>query len=288
MIISLFALLCTCSTVPSRETLGAFREEWVDGTVVTEPKLQVQRFDRDTFVIRQSILTHFEAPFMYLLFGRDRALLLDTGAGNVTIRPTVDRLIDEWRKANGGREVSLVVAHSHAHADHIAGDAEFGGRADTQIVGTSPPAVANFFGLTPWPENTTVLDLGNRPVDVIATPGHESAHIMFFDQRTGILLSGDALYPGRLYYKRADLPIYRASAERVKTALRKRKVRWIMGAHVELDKAGAQFPAKSLVHPEERRLELPASALRTLSDGLHRTNEQAGPVSAGEFILFPY
>lgn len=288
MVVSLFVLLCACSSVPLRDTTGAFPQKWIDGTAAAEPRLQVQRYDRDTFVIRQSLLTHFEAPFIYLLFGRDRALLLDTGAGNIALRPTVDRLIEEWRKANGGRPISLIVAHSHAHDDHIAGDGEFAGRANTQIVGTSPLAVATFFRLTPWPEKTSALELGDRALDVIATPGHENSHIMFYDRRTGILLSGDALYPGRLYFRRADLPVYRASIHRLVHVLKDRKINWIMGAHIELDKAGVQFPAKTVAHTNERPLELPASALRTLLDRLNRTNEQAGAVNAGEFILFPY
>lgn len=281
-------LLSACVTAPAEKVALAFPEPWIGGTTATEPKLQVQRYDDHTFVIRQSILTNFEAPFMYLLFGRERALLLDTGAGNVEIRPTVDRLIEEWRQANGGKAISLVVAHTHAHEDHIAGDAEFVGRANTRVVGTSPAEVASFFGLTPWPEGTSIFDLGGRPLEVIATPGHESAHIMFFDRRTRILLSGDALYPGRLYYKRAHLPIYRASMDRVATALRGREIRWIMGAHIELNQVGSQFAAKATAHPDERRLELRPTALFTLLDRLRQASEQSDTLNAGEFILYPY
>ena len=70
-----------------------FAEKWIDGTLAQEPAAQVQALDADTFVIRQSVKTNFEAPFLYLLFGRDRALLIDTGAGGLRVRPTVDRLI---------------------------------------------------------------------------------------------------------------------------------------------------------------------------------------------------
>jgi hypothetical protein len=67
--------------------------EWIHGSpgcVVPEPPIQVHQFNSDTFILRQSkcsepgTTTHsgpsFEAPFMYLLIGRSRALLLDTGA----------------------------------------------------------------------------------------------------------------------------------------------------------------------------------------------------------------
>ncbi len=98
---------------------------WIDGTTAAEPEMQVQRIDGDTYVIRQSVRTNFEAPFLYLLFGKDRALLLDSGAGGLEVRPTIMRLIDEWRARHGGQAVHLIVAHSHGHGDHHAGDAEF-------------------------------------------------------------------------------------------------------------------------------------------------------------------
>ena len=52
-------------------------QPWIDGTTATEPQMQVQRYDRDTYVIRQSIRTNFEGPFLYLLFGDDQATLLE-------------------------------------------------------------------------------------------------------------------------------------------------------------------------------------------------------------------
>src|SRR5262249_48491571 len=91
---------------------------WIDGTQASEPQMQVQRYDADTFVIRQSVKTNFEAPFLYLLFGNDRVLLLDTGAGGLKVRPTIDGVIADWLKAHHRASIPLVVAHSHSHGDH--------------------------------------------------------------------------------------------------------------------------------------------------------------------------
>ncbi|RZA14405.1 MAG: MBL fold metallo-hydrolase, partial [Proteobacteria bacterium] len=118
---------------------------WIDGTTEQEPETQVQAIDADSFIIRQSVKTNFEAPFLYLLFGKDRALLIDSGAGGLEIRPTVDRLIDEWRAKHGNRPIRLVVAHSHSHGDHVAGDGEFRERPDTDVVGLSAAEVTAFF-----------------------------------------------------------------------------------------------------------------------------------------------
>src|SRR3954471_17979556 len=135
---SLLAALVILAAMPGLAAAKSPFQPWIDGTGAAEPQTQTQRRDADPYVIRQSVKTNFEAPFLYLLFGRDRALLLDTGAGGLKIRPTVDRLITEWQAKHGGRAVHLVVAHSHSHGDHHAGDDEFRDRADTEVVGLLP------------------------------------------------------------------------------------------------------------------------------------------------------
>ena len=104
---------------------------WINGVSADEPQMQVQRYDDDTYVIRQSIRTNFEGPFLYLLFGSDRAFLIDTGAGGLEVRPTIDRVIAEWTARHHRIAIPLVVAHSHSHGDHHQGDAEFQDRPDT-------------------------------------------------------------------------------------------------------------------------------------------------------------
>src|SRR6202035_3644738 len=42
---------------------------WISGVSAGEPQMQVQRYDDDTYVIRQSIRTNFEGPFLFVLFG---------------------------------------------------------------------------------------------------------------------------------------------------------------------------------------------------------------------------
>jgi len=63
----------------------------------------VYRHDEHTFVLRQSKMVSCEAPFLYLLLGNTRALLLDTGdalePSRCPVRETVDRLIAAWLAA---------------------------------------------------------------------------------------------------------------------------------------------------------------------------------------------
>src|SRR5687768_1921932 len=166
--------LCLALAAAPAAAKGPF-QPWIGGTTATEPLTQVQRYDADTYVIRQSVRTNFEAPFLYLLFGKERALLLDSGAGGLKIRPEVDAVIDRWLAERKRQSIPLVVAHTHGHGDHRAGDAEFRERPDTTVVGLTAPEVAAFFGIKDWPNGIARFDLGGRALDVIPTPGHQPA-----------------------------------------------------------------------------------------------------------------
>jgi hypothetical protein len=109
------------SVADAAETHSPLFKRWINGVSAGEPQMQVQRYDRDTYVIRQSIRTNFEGPFLYLLFGSDRALLIDTGAGGLSVRPTIDGVIDEWAARHHRTSIPLIVAHSHSHGDHHKG-----------------------------------------------------------------------------------------------------------------------------------------------------------------------
>jgi len=261
---------------------------WIDGTTASEPEMQVQRIDDDTFVIRQSVKTNFEAPFLYLLFGRDRALLLDTGAGGLKVRPTIDALISEWQAKHGGRTVHLIVAHSHSHGDHHAGDDEFRDRADTDVVGLAPEQVATYFHIAHWPTDLARLDLGGRTLDIIPTPGHEPAHIMVYDARTQLLLSGDMLYPGRLYVPLDKFGEFQASADRLDSFAKSHPIKALLGAHIEMTTtSGQDYPMRAPTHPSEHPLPLSPAVIGELKEAV----DHAGPSPKidvhQDFIVYP-
>lgn len=267
---------------------GPSFSHWIDGTSANEPETQVQQIDADTFVIRQSVKTNFEAPFLYLLFGKDRALLIDSGAGGLKIRPAIDRLIDEWRRRHGNRAIRLVVAHSHGHGDHHAGDEEFGGRPDTDVVGLKAANVAAFFGIQDWPQTVGRFDLGSRVLDIIPTPGHEPAHIMVYDAATRLLFSGDMLYPGRLYVPLDKFSDFHASADRLAGFATTHPIRALLGAHIEMTSTpGQDYPMEAPAHPAEHPLQLPPSVI----GDLQRAVAKAGPVPTvdrhNDFIVYP-
>lgn len=265
---------------------------WIAGTTATEPQTQVQRIDADTFVIHQSVKTNFEAPFLYLLFGTDRALLIDTGAGGLKIRPSVEAVISDWLKANRRATIPLVVAHSHSHGDHHQGDSEFAGRSDTTVVGLLPADVAAVFGVAKWPEDVATWDLGGRKLSIIPTPGHQPAHMMVWDPRTELMFSGDMLYPGRLYVPVDKWPAFVASADRLLAFATTHPINAVLGAHIEMtNKPGTDYAHEAPAHPDEHPLALPPDAISRLQTTVHAMNAKpvtpGATANAGDFIIVP-
>ncbi|MCO5791619.1 MAG: MBL fold metallo-hydrolase [Blastomonas sp.] len=265
--------VCLAGTPPAGAKTAAptrlFAERWIDGTNGAEPATQVQALDADTFVIRQSVHSNFEAPFLYLLFGRDRVLLIDSGADGGQIVPTVDRLITEWLIAHKRSAIELIVAHSHSHGDHIAADAAFAKRPDTVVVGLKPADVAAFFGIDPWPGDVATFDLGGRALSILATPGHQAAAIMVYDPQLKLLISGDTLYPGRLYIPVNFLGDNRKSIDRLAAFAKRHPIRAVLGAHIEMTRTpGRDYAHEAASHPDEHALELPAAAIAELRQGL--------------------
>jgi glyoxylase-like metal-dependent hydrolase (beta-lactamase superfamily II) len=114
------------------------------------------------------------------------------------------------------------------------------------------------------------VDLGGRTVDVIPTPGHNETHVAFYDNRTGLLFSGDFLMPGRLLID--DAGAYRESALRIVEFLKTRPLTHILGGHIELNTAGKVYRFGSRHHPNEHRLELAKEDLVALPAAFERFN----------------
>ncbi len=245
----------------------------------------VHQADANTVVLRQSLCTSFEGPFMYLLFGDDRVLLEDTGAGGIAIAATVYEVIDQWLAANGKDAIELVVVNSHAHGDHVAGNSQFEGQPNTTVVQPSVAAISEYFGISDWPEQVAQYDLGGRVIDVVPIPGHQDAHIALFDHASGWLLTGDTLYPGRLYIE--DFTAYVESMGRLVGAIDPLGVCHVMGTHVEMtDVPGVDFEFGADQHPGEHPLQLGWEHLVELHDAVAAMPSPTYEVH-DDFIIYP-
>ena len=263
----------------SRGLAGPLDQPWSEGaedckTARWQP-LEIHLYDPRTYILRQNLCATFEAPFLYLLIGETKALLIDTGdAADPQAMPlaaTVLGLLPD--------KLPLLVVHTHRHLDHRGGDGQFAGRPDVELVGYDIDSVKRFYGFASWPEGVAQIDLGGRVLDVLATPGHNETEISFYDRLTGLFFSGDFLMPGRLLIddKAADL----ASARRVQAFLRDRPVAAVLGNHIEFDKSGAAFPWESQYHPNEHSLPMSNADVAALAEALPHFNgfyNQVGPL----------
>jgi glyoxylase-like metal-dependent hydrolase (beta-lactamase superfamily II) len=179
---------------------------------------RVRRMQDDVTWIDEPHVKEFYRCNVWHVRGRDRDLLVDSGWGVVSLRAHVPLVTER----------PLVAVASHTHSDHMAGHHEFAERwvhrAEAPIL-ARPTRVntlverfvtdAVFDALPPAPyesatycpkaapatrllEDGDTVDLGDRALEVIHTPGHSPGGIALFEAKTGILFSGDIVYDGPL------------------------------------------------------------------------------------------
>ncbi len=231
-----------------------------------QPPLQVHRYDANTYILRQNLCADFEAPLLYLLIGDQRALLIDSGAVEDEAAMPLARTIAGLLPKPNGVPLPLLVAHTHRHSDHRAGDAQLAKLPGTEIVPIEPDGIVKFYGFKSWFDDTVKVDLGGRVVEAIAAPGHLRDHLLFYDANTGLVFTGDFLLPGRLLVD--DIDAYKASADRAVAYLKDKPVTAVLGGHIELGTDGEPFPAGSTFHPNERALALTKQDVEALPAAL--------------------
>ncbi len=260
--------------------------QWIHGaqdceTARAEPgyvQWQEMRYQSSTIIFRQNKCSNYEAPFVYLFIGNERSLLIDTGAteeGGAS-------LLDAVREITG---LPLIVAHSHGHGDHTKGDGAFSDQEDTSVVGKGAEAVQSFFGFKNWPEEQAELELGGRTISLLPIPGHSDDDLAFYDPVSRFAVTGDTLYPGRLYVR--NWPDYRASIARLNAWIQEKPVSHVLGTHIEMTaEANVDYPVGTTYQPDERKLPLAPIDIFKLHESLMQL-EAPEKTYLGSFIIWP-
>jgi glyoxylase-like metal-dependent hydrolase (beta-lactamase superfamily II) len=269
---------------------GSLPSDWkASGPNCTEsPDWQVHAYNEDFYILRESGCTNYEKPFLYLIFGSDKALLEDTGAGaDVKTGPFVMDLLAKWSKLKKRpTPPPLLVVHSHGHGDHTSGDKQFQGLPGVEFVPAQVPEMQKAFGVANWPDGVGAIDLGGRILDVIPIPGHHAASVAYYDRSTGILLTGDSLYPGRLYV--SDFPAFIASTRRLVDFSKDRPVAHILGTHIEQSSTPfVDYPRGTVYQPQEHSLDLSRGNLLELYDALVGLNGKPETVALRDITIVP-
>lgn len=260
--------------------------EWIHGAANCENlrdeasylEWQQLRYRDDTYIFRQNKCSNYEGPFVYLFLGQSRALLIDSGAtpeGGQALLGLVRGLTD----------LPVLVAHSHGHGDHRLGDDAFRAARNTVVVETGQPAVVEYFGFVNWPHAMTTVDLGGREIQLLPIPGHSDDDLAYYDPLSQFLITGDALYPGRLYVR--DWSAYRDSIARLADWIRDKPVAQVLGSHIEMTATpNVDYPIGTTFQPDEHRLPLSVDdveSLRASMDGM----ESPQRVPLGSYIIWP-
>jgi len=194
-------------------------------------------------------------------------------------------VLAKWLAAKGRTSIPLVVAHSHAHGDHVAGEAGFRDLPNTTMVPLTVEGTQKFYGIDKWPDGAGQIDLGARVLDVIPIPGHDVLSIAFYDRQTGVLLTSDSLYPGRLYVR--DFAEFVRSTNRLVEFTRGKVVAHVLGTHIEqMATPYKDYPVGTKFQPEEHALALSRAHLLELKEALDGM-EKPVRLALRDFTIWP-
>jgi hydroxyacylglutathione hydrolase len=188
---------------------------------------------------------YYQHNVSYVIVGEDRALVIDAGASTTEdMTRAVRRLTDK----------PFAVIPTHLHYDHLGSIHHFQEvwlidvPATRQLVRKDgytyvPPdrhiATAAEFSATPFKVGRYIkpgdtVDLGDRPVQILFTPGHTRDEVVIYSPLDNILFTGDFIYPASLFSGNAK--DYLAAADKVLATINRDTK--IYGAHPGRPKDG--------------------------------------------------
>jgi hydroxyacylglutathione hydrolase len=281
---SVFCCVIAAASLAAQIQIGSLPHTWLSssGNCLEEPEWLIHEYNPEFYILRQSGCTHYEKPFLYLIFGKEKALLLDTGAGTPQTAATVAALM----RKRGKQDLELVVVHSHGHRDHTAGDAGFVTLPKTRVIAPKVEDLKAEFKIDVWPDTAGQIDLGSRVIDVIPIPGHDDVSVALYDRQTGVLLSGDSVYPGRLYV--SDWKAYAASIHRLAEFSRTRPIAHVLGTHIEQTRTPfSDYPVGTTYQPDEHALELSKGILFELDQALSNAKDTTSRIDLRDVSIVP-
>jgi glyoxylase-like metal-dependent hydrolase (beta-lactamase superfamily II) len=222
--------------------------ESLEPVLISDPWFEVYKPASNVFAIYEPHQS--EEVISYLIVGKKRALLFDTGMGISDIKKVTAELTT----------LPIIVLNSHTHNDHVGDNWQFdaiyamdtdftrqnarGSReaaqaeiAPDQICGVLPKGFdAKTYATRPWKITAYThdgdrFDLGGRTIEIIATPGHTPDSISLIDRANGLLFTGDTYYPAPIWLFRpeTDLDAYATSIRRL--AAFAPQIKLVLGAH---------------------------------------------------------
>lgn len=145
----------------------------------------------------------------FLLTGTEKALLIDSGMTITNARDLAEELTS----------LPLMLLNTHGDRDHVASNHQF------ETFYMHPDEKENYYEVqrmtgefTPIHDGDE-LDLGDRPLKIIALPGHTPGSIAVLDVKQRMLFSGDPIQDGMIFMfgSQRNMDSYRASLKKLDT-----------------------------------------------------------------------
>ncbi len=196
-----------------------------------------------------------EGVSSFLIVGSKRAVLFDTGLGVGEISDVVRRLT----------ALPVTVLNSHTHFDHVGGNSEFPDvrnldepfslasargeigealrayasktLAEDHVCGPLPASVSSREYIIPaWNVAAHVrdgerLDLGDRSLDIVRTPGHTPDSLCLIDDANGLIFTGDTYYSGEIYLWAPETSVADYTASIARLVQLARHLKLLLPAH---------------------------------------------------------
>jgi len=277
----------------TKSITSLMQNKWIHGSedckTNKDPAIEVFQYDESSYILRQNKCLSYEAPFIYVLVGDKKILVVDSGATEdakkFPLYKTIQSLNQKHSTQNHNVEREILVIHSHSHSDHYGADTQFTDQQNVNVVAPSNDGINDFFDFKKWPNQQAELELGDRTITIIPTPGHQEQAISVYDTQTKWLITGDTFYPGYIYVK--DWNDYKNSIARLLSFTNNHPISAILGAHIEMtNSAGEYYEIGTVYQPEESSLPLMPEDLAALNKELSQA-DQPSKISLDKFIVEP-
>ena len=144
---------------------------------------KVIQIDAQTWRIEDTTVRFF------LLVGNKRALLVDSGKTVSNAREIAESLTD----------LPITLINTHTDSDHTVCNHQF----DTVLMNPAEymyyKKVQNRKGKLEPVWDGDIIELGDRPIEVITVPGHTPGSIALLDINNRVLIGGDGIQNGRIF-----------------------------------------------------------------------------------------
>ena len=152
------------------------------------------------------------------------------------------------------------------------------------VVDAERSSAWEYFGFGDDLDQVARVDLGGRVLECLASPGHHEAAVTFYDPHTGFLLTGDTVYPGRLYVQ--DWPAFGRTIDRLIAFADTRPVTHVLGCHIEMTgRPGVDYPVFTTYQPDEPPLQMTVDQLRDIREAIDEVGDRPGRHVFADFII---